>query len=61
MRILDIQLVAGELVIQAEAPAGSTMTISLAHDPMSVQPAEIDGEGDPVDCYVRKEFRIPVP
>ena len=61
MRVLDIRLVGGELVIQAEAPAGSTITISLAHDPMSVQPAEFDGEGDPVDGYVRKEFRIPVP
>jgi hypothetical protein len=56
-----MRLVGGELVIQAEAPAGSTMTISLAHDPMSVQPAEFDGPGDPVDGYVRKEFRIPVP
>jgi hypothetical protein len=61
MRVLDIRLVGGELVIQAEAPAGSTMTISLAHNPMSVQPAEFDGPGDPVDGYVRKEFRILVP
>jgi hypothetical protein len=61
MRILDIQLVGGELVIQAEAPAGSTMTIRLAHDPMSVQPAEFPGVGDPIDGYIRKEFRIPVP
>jgi glycogen debranching enzyme len=61
MRVLDIRLVGGELVIQAEAPAGSTMTISFAHDPMTVQPAEFDGPGDPVDGYVRKEFRIPVP
>jgi hypothetical protein len=61
MKILDIRLLSGELVIQAEAPAGSTMTIGLAHDRMSVQPAEFDGPGDPVDGYVRKEFRIPVP
>jgi glycogen debranching enzyme len=61
MKILDIRLLASELVIQAEAPAGSTMTIGLAHDRMSVQPAEFDGPGDPVDGYVRKEFRIPVP
>jgi glycogen debranching enzyme len=61
MRVLDMRLVGGELVIQAEAPAGSTMTISLAHDPMTIQPAEFPGEGDPIDGYVRKEFRIPVP
>jgi hypothetical protein len=61
MRILDMRLDAGELVIQAEAPAGSTMTMSLAHDPMTVQPAEFPGVGDPIDGYVRKEFRIPVP
>jgi hypothetical protein len=61
MRVLDMRLVGGELVIQAEAPAGSTMAISLAHDPMTVQPAEFPGQGDPIDGYIRKEFRIPVP
>ena len=61
MRVLDIRLVGGELIIQAEAPAGSTMTIRLAHDPMSIQPAEFNGRSDPVDGYVSKEFRIPVP
>ena len=61
MRVLDIRLDGGELVILAEAPAGSTMTISLAHDPMTIQPAEFPGEGDPIDGYIRKELRIPVP
>ena len=60
MRILDMRLIDGELVIQAEAPAGSTFTISLAHDPMTVQPAEFPGQGDAIDGYVRKEIRIPV-
>lgn len=61
MRVLDMRLVGGELVIQAEAPAGSTFAISLAHDPLTVQPAEFPGQGDPIDGYVRREIRIPVP
>ncbi|MEO8202012.1 MAG: hypothetical protein ABI679_15880, partial [Gemmatimonadota bacterium] len=61
MRILDMKLDGSTLIIQAEGPRDREFVVSIRTERERKVAVRFDGPGDPVDGYVAREIRIPVP
>ena len=61
MRILDMKLVGDSLVIQTEGPVGREFDVWVAREKEQKIIVRFEGTGDPIDGYVAKEVRIPLP
>jgi glycogen debranching enzyme len=61
MRVLDMRLENGGLIVQAEGPAGAEFTVRILGQAERSEKIRFEGAGDPVDRYVRKELRLALP
>lgn len=61
MRIMDMRLEGDTLVLQAEGPAGGVFELWVAREKEEKSIVRFEGTGDPVDGYLAREIRIPIP
>jgi hypothetical protein len=60
MRIIDLKRDGEELVLQAEGPSGGIFDLTLRSNSDRHFSVSFEGDGDPVDHYVKKEVRLPI-
>jgi hypothetical protein len=59
--VLDMRLAGSELILQTEGAAGTEYLLHLRRGSSRSERVRFEGTGDPVDGYVKREIRLPVP